>query len=122
MKNIVIIGLGNIGAEILQEKLKRKDLGLNVVGVSELEDTPGKKLAIEAGVPVLSLEEVIEQGDNIDVIFDLTGSHAVRSKLRELLYQSENHYTTIAPENIAHIIWALMTNNPVPDASKNSGY
>jgi len=122
MKNIAIIGLGHIGGEILQEKLKRKDLGLNIVGVSELENTAGKQCAVEAGIPVLSIDEIVGLADKVDVIFDLTGSDAVRRKLRELLYQSKNHYTTIAPENIAHIIWALMTNNPVPDASQNSGY
>ncbi|MDX8406528.1 MAG: hypothetical protein R8K50_10340 [Mariprofundus sp.] len=122
MKNIAIIGLGNIGGEILGEKLKRKDLGLNVRCVAELQDTPGKRRAIEAGIPVLSLEEIIALGDGIDVIFDLSNSHDLRVRLREMLYQSGNRYTVIAPENIAHIVWALMTGNPVPDANKDSGY
>jgi len=122
MKNIAIIGLGKIGAEILEEKLKRKELGLNVSCVAELQDTAGRRKAIEAGIPVLSLEEIIALGDKIDVIFDLSNSHNVRSHLRELLFQSKNLYTVIAPENIAHIIWALMTGNQVPDAGKNSGY
>lgn len=65
MKNIAIVGLGKIGEEILIEKLKRKELGLNVECVAELQDTSGRRKAIEAGIPVLSLEEIIALGDRL---------------------------------------------------------
>ncbi|MDX8390901.1 MAG: hypothetical protein R8M38_10485 [Mariprofundaceae bacterium] len=121
-KNIAIVGLGQVGTELMEKLLERKDLGLEINCASELNDTPGKKKAIARGVPLKTIEEIVAAGEAVDIIFDLTGSTDVRHHLRELLFSSGNKYTVIAPENVAHIVWALLTHNRVPDSGRNSGY
>lgn len=121
-KKIAIIGLGKVGTELMDNLLQHKELGLEITSVSELDDTEGKQKAVEAGIAVMSLQEITDQGEEIDIIFDLTGSSAVRHQLREALYASGNKYTVIVPENVTHIIWSLLTGNVVPDTGHSCGY
>jgi len=122
VKNIAIVGLGSVGAELMQELMKHEELGLQIKCVSELNDTQGKKKAIEEGLAVVSVEEVIALGEDVDIIFDLTGVPAVRHQLREGLYASKNKFTVIVSENVSHIVWSLLTGNRVPDTGHSCGY
>ncbi|MDX8396257.1 MAG: hypothetical protein R8K22_07590 [Mariprofundaceae bacterium] len=121
-KKIAIVGLGNVGTELMEQLMQHKELGLEIACVSELNDTDGKQKALAAGFSVISLQEVTAQGEEVDIIFDLTGSNTVRSQLREALFSSGNKYTVIVPENVSHIIWSLLTGNAVPDTGHSSGY
>jgi len=122
IKKIAIVGLGKVGSELMEHLMQHNELGLQIACVSELNDTEGKRKAISEGINVMSLDEITAQGEEIDIIFDLTGSATVRGQLREGLFSSGNKYTVIVAENVGHIIWSLLTGNKVPDTGHACGY
>ncbi|RZT05771.1 Homoserine dehydrogenase, NAD binding domain [Duganella sp. CF402] len=122
-QKIAVIGLGRIGSAFLRNILKRREHGVTLVAVAESGDTPGRQLAIDAGLRLSSLDEIVAMGDGVDVLFDLTGIPAVRRELREKLLARENHHTVIASETIARLIWALTTDDELPViAGRSTGY
>lgn len=96
-QNIAIIGLGRIGSAFLGAILRQKR-NFNLVCVAECSDTPAKVHAAAAGIKIAVLDEIVAMGNQIDLIFDLTGIPAVRKELCEKLYASDNNRTAIAPE------------------------
>jgi len=122
IQNVVVVGLGRVGADFLGQLLRRKDLGINIVCASELGDTVGKTKAIAAGVAMKRLDEIISMGDAVDIIFDLTGSATVRRRMRDGLAESDNKHTVIVSENVAHIIWSLLTNKLLPEIHTSTAY
>lgn len=119
---VVIVGLGKAGAAVFGQLSGRQAQGIHIIGVSELNDTPGRQEAVAAGVPLMSLEEVKDLGAGVDLIFDMTGHPGIRKQMREMLFASENRHTVIAPENVALLIWALLSGEPVPEQNQRSGY
>ncbi|MDX8397204.1 MAG: hypothetical protein R8K49_02670 [Mariprofundaceae bacterium] len=122
IKKIAIVGLGQVGGELMEHLMRHQELGLEISCVSELNDTQAKKRAVEAGIATVDIAGITAMGEEIDIIFDLTGSVAVRSALREGLFASGNKYTVIVAENVSHIIWSLLTGQPVPDTGHSCGY
>ena len=60
------------------------------------------------GVPVYAdAADVLELGDGIDIVFDLTGSADVRASLRNALGSSGNTHTILAPEALVRFFWAM---------------
>jgi predicted dinucleotide-utilizing enzyme len=104
--NISIIGLGKIGSAFFDAVRQRKTL--NLVCVAELTETPTKSKAVAAGIKVATLDEIVAMGKKIDVIFELTGSQAVRKELRDKLHETRNYHTVVASETIARLIWPLI--------------
>lgn len=122
MQNIAIIGLGRIGSAFLETMLKKKQ-NINLVCVAEVGDTPGKACAKEAGVKIVSLDEIVALGDGVDIIFELTGVPAVRRELRTKMLETNNLHTVIASETVARLIAALVVDTDLPDiAGRKSGY
>jgi predicted dinucleotide-utilizing enzyme len=122
-QSIAIVGLGRIGSAFMSEMLGRSVGGINIVCVSEVADTPGKAEAIKAGLKVAMLHEIVAMGDQIDIIFDLTGIQNVRNELRSKLLESNNHHTIIASETIARLIWSLISQKELPAiAGRKTGY
>lgn len=119
---IAIMGLGRIGSTVLEHLQGRQRQGINIVCVSELQDTPGKRKAQAAGLPVLDIDQVVARGGEVDMIFDMTGMPGVRKELREKLFSSDNKHTVVVPENVAYLIWALLSGDHVPDRDHRSGY
>ncbi len=119
---IAIIGLGRIGSTVLEQMQGRQRQGIEIVCVSELHDTPGKREAQASGMPVLSIDQIVAKGDAVDMIFDMTGMPQVRKELREKLFASNNKHTVVVPENVAYLIWALLSGEHVPDKDHRSGY
>ncbi len=119
---IAIVGLGRIGSVVLEQLLGRQKQGIEIVCVSEKHDTPGRRKAESSGIPVLSLDEIIGQGDKVDMIFDMTGIAEVRKTLRELLFDSNNRHTVVVPENVAYLLWSVLSGQPVPGKDHRSGY
>ena len=70
----------------------------------------------------VSIKEIVDMGDQIDIIFDLSGNEETRKQLREQLEASNNNHTVIAPENVARLVWSLITNKPLPDVHEKKGY
>jgi len=113
-QNIALIGLGRIGSAFLGEMLQKKGGGINLNYAAEQMDTPGKAQAIAAGIKVVTLDDIVALGDQIDVIFELTGLPSVRKELREKLTAANNRHTVIASETIVRVIWALISDHALP--------
>jgi predicted dinucleotide-utilizing enzyme len=122
-QKIAIIGLGRIGSAFLRNMMSRREHGVELVAVAETGDTPGRKLAVDAGLKILSLDQIVALGAGVDVLFDLTGIPSVRREIREKLMAAENQHTVIASETIARLIWALTTDDELPViAGRSTGY
>ena len=122
-QRIAIIGLGRIGSAFLMQMLKKRNLGLEIACVAESGDTPGRVMALEAGLKVCSLDDVVALGHEVDVIFELTGLPQVRRELRDKLVASQNKQTVIASESIVRVIWTLISDDALPEiAGRATGY
>lgn len=120
--NIAIVGLGRVGSEFLDEVLKHTSQGFKIALAAELGDTPGKQKARDLGVKLGTLDEIVEMGESVDIIFDLTGSRTVRRLLRDSMAARSNGHTVIAPETMSRMMWSLMTDKPLPDVHGHAGY
>lgn len=120
---IAIVGLGRVGSVFLEELLRQESKDIAVVAVAENGETPGKALAKSHNIPVLDTDAIIAKGDGVDILFDLTGSAAVRKELREKLMADNNRHTVIATESIARLIWSLISSEAaLPNVHGKSGY
>lgn len=125
--HIAIVGLGRVGSLVFDKMSEREGKGVRIVAVAQRgPDHPVAQAAQARGIRVFQdgLEMVERIGSEIDVLFDLTGDPGFRQKLREALARSGNHHTVIAPELIAHLIWALIANGgeELPVVHRNIGY
>lgn len=121
-KNIAVVGMGKVGAKFLHALLSRKESGINLVCVAEEKDTVGRREAIRSGVCLKTIAEIITMGHDIDIIFDLTGNKSIRRHMRDELARTQNQHTVIAPENVAHVIWSLITDQSFTGMDRNEGY
>lgn len=122
-QNIAIIGLNNAGTELFKAMVELKSKGVNVLGVSENNFTEGCQLAQELGITNMSIDKIIDMGDQVDVIFDLTGSREIRKELRTTLFSSKNQHTVIAPESVARLMYTMIGDQELPESTAESiGY
>lgn len=119
--DIALIGLGEVGGKFLDEMLKLKSRGIHVVCAAEIGDTPGKARARAEGIPVVTVDEIVAMGQRVDVVFDLTGNPNVRKELRRKMIDSNNSHTIIAPETMARLLWAVVSEEALPE-SRYTGY
>jgi len=120
--NIAIIGLGRIGSILLQQILRYQDMGVNIVAVAEIAETPGKILARKNKLNIIKTEEIVAMGEKVDIIFELTDNIEFRQQLRNMLKESKNYNTVIAVETIAVLICLMLTNKSMPNVHKHTGY
>ena len=80
---VAIVGLGRVGSILLQEMLKCKEKGINIVAVAEIDETPGKILARDKKIGIKSMEEISAMGDKVDLIFECTGKNDIRKNLQQ---------------------------------------
>lgn len=120
--DIAIVGLGEVGERFLEEMLRLKDRGIRVVCVAETDDTPGRQRAEAEGIPVRSLDDILAKGHAVDVIFDLTGSPSLRRTMREKMIETGNKHTIIAPETMARLLWAVVTDEVLAGDGHVRGY
>ncbi|MBI5919490.1 MAG: homoserine dehydrogenase [Nitrosomonadales bacterium] len=113
-QNIAIVGLGRVGSVFLSGVLLKADSGINLVCVAETGETPGKAQAVAANIRLVDIDQLIALGDELDIVFDLTGLPAVRRELRAKLAVSNNHHTVIATESVARLIWTFIGGDGMP--------
>ena len=122
-QNIAIVGLNEVGTEFFKAMMDLKERGVNVISVCEKVFTEGTQLAQEKGVQNLSLENLVEQGDAIDIIFDLSDNRNVRKELRKHLFSTNNQHTVIAPESVARLMYTMINEDPLPgNSNPHIGY
>ncbi|OGS85811.1 MAG: homoserine dehydrogenase [Gallionellales bacterium GWA2_59_43] len=122
-QSIAIVGLGRVGSVFLEQLLGQSNKGVEIVAIAEKDQTDGTTLAKANGIENLNIDQLVAKGGDIDILFDLTGSAAVRQELREKLMASENRHTVIATESVALLIWALITDGEnLPDVHGKTGY
>lgn len=122
-QSIAIVGLGRVGSVFLEKLLGQSDKGMAIVAVAEKGETAGAALAKTHGIENLNLDQLIAKGSDIDILFELTGSAAVRQELRDKLMASGNHHTVIATEGIASLIWVLISEGEnLPNVHGKTGY
>lgn len=122
-QSIAIVGLGKMGSAFLAELLAQPNEGVEIVAVVEKNNTAGLALAKTHGIRNLSIDELIKIGDDLDILFDLTGVAAVRKEIRDKLRASENRHTIVATENIARMVWTLIASGAeLPGPRASAGY
>ncbi|NWK79070.1 oxidoreductase [Aquitalea sp. LB_tupeE] len=119
---IGMIGAGVTGTPLLRQLLDAPFV--EMVGVADLDlRLPGITLARERGVPVTSnFIEIAEQGDQVDIIIDVTGSRKVREDLRRFMQFSGNTHTVIVHERIALLMMSLGAGKQVETQHEEMGY
>lgn len=122
-QSVAIVGLGRVGSVFLEKLLTQVNKGIAIVAVAETGDTAGSVLAKAKSIENLSLDQIVGKGDNIDILFELTGSPAVRQELRDKFMASGNRHTVIATESVASLIWALISDGEaLPNVHTKKGY
>jgi hypothetical protein len=102
-----------VGGTFLEKLLASESKGIVIVGAAESNiDSPGAKLAMDKGITIYeNVENLVEMGDKIDIIFELTGDMKAKKSLREAMVRTSNSHTVIAPEIMAFFIWDLISDD-----------
>ena len=109
---VALIGLGKVGeafAEHFLEKIQEGGMPIEIVAVADPEiNSPVALGFAQNGIPVFrDGRDIVKLGDNVDIIFDLSGNSAASQDLRLKLMESKNRHTVIAPEVLARLLWFL---------------
>jgi len=124
--NVAIAGMGRVGCTFLEKISSKGESGVKVIAVADLsKDAPGIKVASNLGIKVFEdTKSIVAMGDDVDLIFDLTGSSEARSTIRSELARSGNQHTVLAPEIVAFLMWNMMGEGEAfPDHhGDNKGY
>ena len=115
---VALVGLGRIGSLFLGQIINRKS-SIEIVLVVEPNDTPGKLMAEEEGIQIGTIDDIIARGEEIDLVFDLTGRSEVRQQLRTAYQKANNRHTIIVPDLMAHFIYNLITEKDIPDVTRS---
>ncbi len=124
---IALLGLGSVGetfAEHFLEKIQEQHINVEIVAVAtrHLDSAVAMGFA-HSKVPVFEdALEVIKMGENVDIIFDLTGSEELRKNLRAKLFETNNRHTVLAPEVFAHLLWSFFGETTMLPQSAKTGY
>lgn len=123
---VAILGLGRVGSKFMGKLAENSGNGIKIVAAAEKDNgSPGVEDAKSKGVTVHSdSKDVVAMGEDVDIIFDLTGNTDARKALRSELARSGNQHTVIAPEVVAFLIWDLMggESGELPREAGKSGY
>lgn len=129
MKNnirVALLGLGEVGqtfAEHFLEKIQEHGAPVEIVAVADRDiESPFVLGFSQNGVPVFKNPlDVVQLGDKVDIIFDLTHDARLRQELRLKLLEAKNKHTVIATEIFARLLWCFFDEKRQLD-SEGSGY
>lgn len=123
---IALLGLGHIGevfAEHFLEHAAKRDMPVEIVAVADHHvDSPIAMGFAHSNIPVFEDSlGIIDLGEEIDIIFDLTGNDEARRILRMRLQERNNQHTLIAPEIMVKLLWFFFETERL-DCFKKGGY
>uniref|UniRef100_E6QS71 Aspartate/homoserine dehydrogenase NAD-binding domain-containing protein n=1 Tax=mine drainage metagenome TaxID=410659 RepID=E6QS71_9ZZZZ len=125
---IALIGLGRVGETFainFLERIQMQHIDAKIVAVADHKlDSPVMMGFAHSGASVFTDGlEIVKMGDQVDIIFDLSGNAAFRQKLRDALREGGNQHTVIAPEIIANLVWAFFgEKEKMPSPHEKIGY
>jgi predicted homoserine dehydrogenase-like protein len=118
---IGMIGAGVTGTPLLQQLLDAPFV--EMVGWPIWICVCPASAGAARGVPVTSnFIEIAEQGDQVDIIIDVTGSRKVREDLRRFMQFSGNSHTVIVHERVALLMMSLGAGSQVETQHEEMGY
>ena len=124
---IALLGLGNVGQEFAENFLEiiqegKKDV--EIVAVAHHDKESAVALGFQqSGVKFYeNAVDVVELGEQVDIIFDLTGNNDTRQALRKGMVDSDNRHTVIAPEMMARLLWMFFDDSTAMASDKAGGY
>lgn len=122
--NVAIVGAGRVGKTLLEKLLEFEGKGVTVVALADNNsEAVGIKLGKEKGIAIYDdVQKIVDLGDKVDVIFELTGDSGARRDCRMAMVKSENIHTVIAPETIAFLLWNLVTDGSSELGADAGGY
>jgi len=105
---IGIVGAGRTGTPLINEFLKHKYICIK--GIIDFNlDAPGMKLAKKKGILTSNdVNELVKMGENVDLVFDVSGDPNLRRQLVDAYQRSANKHTLIVHETIARLIITLV--------------
>lgn len=125
--NVALLGLGSVGetfAENFLERIQEQHVNVEIVAVATRHtDSPVAMGFAHSKVPVFeNALDVVNLGEKVDIIFDLTGNPDLRKDLRTRLQETNNRHTVIAPEVVAHLLWNFFGEKTDMPESAKTGY
>lgn len=124
---VALLGLGNVGQEFAEHFLEiiqegKKDV--EIVAVAHHDKDSAVALGFQqSGVKFFeNASDVVNLGEEVDIIFDLTGDSDTRQALRKGMVESNNRHTVIAPEMMARLLWMFFDSDADLASSKAGGY
>lgn len=124
---VALLGLGEIGQEFAENFLEIIQEGgkpVEIVAVAHEDlESPVALGFQQSGVQVYkNAVDVLDMGDGVDIVFDLTGNVETRQALRKGMMDSNNSHTVIAPEIMAQLLWMFFDGDVQLPQSKGGGY
>ena len=106
---VALVGLGEIGelfAERLLEQIQEKKAPVDIVAVADRHtDSPVAMGFAQNNIPVFSEAlELVDLGEKIDIIFNLTENPAVDVSMSLRLMKNKNRHTVIVPVVVARLL------------------
>lgn len=124
---VALLGLGSVGetfAEHFLEQIQEQHINVEIVAVASRHlDSPVAMGFAHSHVPVFQdALEVVNLGEKVDIIFDLTGNEELRKSLRVRLQETNNRHTVLAPEVFAQLLWSFFGEKTILPQSAKTGY
>jgi len=124
---IALLGLGEVGQEFAEhflEIIQEEGKAVEIIAVAHHDKDSAVALGFQqSGVKFFeNAVDVVQLGEEIDIIFDLTGSDETRQKLRKGMMETNNRHTVIAPEMMARLLWMFFGEEGRAAGEKGGGY
>lgn len=113
---VAIIGLGEAGEIFSEHLLEKIQLEKKPVEIVALADPDlGSPVALgfsQNRVPVYTdFLDILKHGEEVDMIFNLSGDPAISQRIRIELLNLKNKHTAIASEEMAQLLWCFFGEN-----------
>lgn len=124
---VALLGLGSVGqdfAENFLEIIQEGGKAVEIVAVAHHDKGSAVALGFQqSGVKFFeNAVDVVELGEKVDIIFDLTGNADTRQALRKGMMESGNKHTVIAPEMMANLLWMFFAGSEEINTENAGGY